>query len=175
MKEYKPIKVDISAEMIEKAKLRDKGAYNNRSFMNGHGNLVGFLGEYITLAYRPDFQLINNFNYDLLFKDYRIDVKTKHQSVPQDPMGYYEASVDVNSLHQELDFYIFCRIFKKSDNEFPYGWILGAISKDDFFKYARKLKKGDADGDNGYKVRQDCYNIRYDQLKQIKKHNERKN
>lgn len=83
------------------------------------------------------------------------------------PEGYYEASVDVNSLHQDLDYYIFCRIYKK-DETYPYGWILGGISKQEFLKSSRKLTKGQKDGDNGYIVRQDCYNIRYDALRPLK-------
>jgi hypothetical protein len=165
---YRPIQVDVTKEMIAKAHERDKGKYNDRSFMDGKGNFVGFLGEYITHAVRPDFKHVDTFNYDFLWKGRTIDAKTKHQTVPQTPPGYYEASVDVNSMHQETDYYIFCRIYRKV-NEWPYGWILGGISKQDFLDKARKLTKGDQDGNNGYVVKQDCYNIRYDQLRWLKK------
>ena len=162
-----PIKVIITPDMIEKAKERDKGKYNNRSFMNGDGNFVGFLGEYIVSFLRPDLIHVDCFNYDFLFRNLKLEVKTKHQTVPHSPRGDYEASVDVNSMHQETDFYIFCRIYKIK-NEYPYGWVMGGISKANFLIQSRKLIKGDKDGDNGYIVKQDCYNIYYNKLRPLK-------
>jgi len=165
---YDPIKVLVKQYMIEKAIARDKGKYNDRSFMDGKGNFVGFLGEYITHYVRPDFKHVDTFNYDFIWRDKTIDAKTKHQTVEYTPPGYWEASVDVNSMHQETDYYIFCRIYKNGD-QWPYGWILGGISKEAFLCKSRKLQEGEQDGDNGYIVKHDCYNIRYDQLRPIKR------
>lgn len=172
---YLPHEVRITPEMIQKATERDKGKYNNRSFMDGKGNFVGFLGEYITQYIRPELIHVDSFNYDFLLGKKKIDVKTKYQTIAYAPKGYYEASVDVNSMHQETDYYIFCRIYReehlidgKTEYKYPYGWVLGGISKESFLKESRKLIKGELDGDNGYIVKQDCYNIRYDQLKPIK-------
>ena len=163
---YNPIKIEITDEMMRLAASRDKGAYNDRSFMAGAGNVVGFLGEYMTLTLRPDMELHDTFDYDILFRGLKIDVKTKFQGVPRDPCGYYEASVDVNSLHQNTDYYIFCRVYRECDS-YPHGWVLGGISKKSFLSNGRRIKKGDKDGDNGYVVRQDCINIRYDKLHPI--------
>ena len=164
---FNPIKIQITEAMVKTANERDQGAYNNRSFMNGGGNVVGFLGEYIVKEVRPDFEHVDTFNYDFISEDRTFDVKTKKQTVSRDPLPYYEASVDVNSMHQDTNYYIFCRIFS-NDGEYPYGWILGIIGKQDFLDKSRKLKKGEKDGNNGYVVKQDCYNIRYDQLRPLR-------
>ena len=155
--------------MIRKAQERDEGQMNKRSFMKGEGNFVGFLGEYMVESIRSDFKHVDSFDYDFSCPKGTVDVKTKHQTVPFEPRGDYEASVDVNSMHQRVDYYIFCRVFKDKTGQFKHGWILGGISKKEFLEKARRLKKGDQDGDNGYIVKQDCYNLRYDQLKNVKK------
>lgn len=164
-----PIKVKITSEMIKAAKARDFGKYNEMSFMNGRGNVVGFLGEYMLHKLRPKYEHIDSFDYDFMAEGFRVDVKTKFQSVDRIPEGYYEASVTVDSMRQNTDYYIFCRIYKNTFGEMPHGWVIGSISKNKFLKKARRLAKGEQDGDNGYKVKQDCYNIRYDQLKPLKK------
>jgi hypothetical protein len=169
MPAFKPIKVNITEEMMAKAIERDKGAYNNRSFMKGKGNVVGFLGEYIVQHIRPDFEHVDTFNYDFVSNERTIDVKTKYQTVSKDPLPYYEASVDVNSMHQDTQFYIFCRIYRDRDGNYPYGWILGGIGKEEFLKRSRRLYKGDQDGNNGYIVQQDCHNLEYRDLKPLKK------
>lgn len=69
---YNPVKVDINTEMIERAVARDHGKYNNRSFMDGKGNIVGFLGEYITNFIRPDFKHIDTFDYDFLWNEKKL-------------------------------------------------------------------------------------------------------
>lgn len=164
---FAPIRIDISQEMLKKARERDNGKMNGRSFMNGYGNFIGFLGEYIVHSVRPDFKHLDSYDYDFLMGNQKIDVKTKKQTVNQTPLSTWEASIDVNSLHQDANYYIFCRILKVGD-EYPWGWILGGISKSDYINKARKLTKGDLDGDNGFRVKQDCLNLEYSKLRQIK-------
>jgi len=166
---YRPIRVKITEEMLEKANSRDNGKYNNRSFMGGEGNIVGFLGEYMVLSLRPEYEHIDSFDYDLMADGFKVDVKTKTQNVDRIPENYYEASVDVNSMHQDTEYYIFCRVYKDKDGNMPHGWVIGSISKKKFLEKARRLTKGDPDGDNGYIVKQDCHNIKYDKLKPLKK------
>lgn len=166
---YRPIKVKITDEMMKAARDRNLGRYNDRSFMDGDGNMVGFLGEYMVLSLRPDYEHADSYDYDLIADGFKVDVKTKAQGVSRAPSDYYEASVDVNSMHQNTEYYIFCRIYQDKQGNMPHGWVLGSISKKKFLKKARRLNKGEPDGDNGYIVRQDCYNIRYDQLKPLKR------
>lgn len=164
---FNPIKVQITQEMLDKAKARDDGQMNFRSFLKGKGNIIGFLGEYIVQSVRSDFKNVDSYDYDFLIGSQKIEIKTKSQSADQTPLSNWEASIDVNSLHQDTNFYIFCRILKK-DDQYPYGWILGGISKKDYIDKSRRLAKGDFDGNNGYKVKQDCLNLEYINLRQIK-------
>lgn len=154
----------ITKDMIEKARARDHGAYNNMSFMDGHGNIIGFLGEYMVAEQCPHLIHVDKFTHDFEFNGNTIEVKTKAQNIPTKPKGTFEASVTRKSIdHQIPDYYIFCRIYKMK-----HGWIMGAIASIDFLNIGRWLEKGTRDGDNGYIVKESCINIRYNQLKPIR-------
>ena len=157
--------------MIKKAKVEDQIIYNDKSFMKGEGNFVGRLGECITYWYRPDFIEMGQFDYDCIWKhrgkSETIDIKTKYQSPSCEPSKGWMASVCKDSEHQEVDNYIFCRIYKNGDN-YPYGWVIGGISKKDFFDKATFYRKGQKEGDNGYEVKQGCWSLPYSELFPIK-------
>ena len=157
------IKVNITQEMIEKAKARDHGAYNSMSFQKGAGNVIGFLGEYMVEAVCPYLTLVDEYDHDFECNGTTIDVKTKQQNVPYEPKGYYEASVTVESLQfQHPDYYIFCRVHK----DLKYGWVLGAISYDQLMKIGKRMVKGQDEGNMVFKS--DSINVQYDQLTQLK-------
>jgi hypothetical protein len=160
------IRVDFTPKMLEEAASRDHGAYNDRSFLRGRGNITGFLGEIMVKEKFPNFTHEDKFSYDFSIEGLNVEVKTKAQTVPYPPYDYYEASVALDSQHQtkNADIYIFCRVFKNRAEEFEHGWIIGWLSVEQFKKRGRFLRKGTKDGDNGYVVRADCYNIQYKQL-----------
>lgn len=135
--------------------------------MSGKGNIVGFLGEIIIHEYFKYCEFVDSYDYDLILCGERVEVKTKTQNVDIEPLPYYECSVASQSLHQEFDYYIFCRIYKNND-KFKHGWIIGTISKEDFFKKSRFLKKGEFDDRNNYTVRNDCYNLEYKYLRSLR-------
>ena len=168
MTDFNPIKLKITDDMLDQAQRRNKGAYNSNSFMAGAGNVVGFLGEYMVQSIRSDFEFKDDFNYDFISKGRKVDIKTKKQNVPTDPLGMYEASIADESLHQKVDYYVFCRVYWDNIKKtYPFGWILGVISKEKYFKNARRLKKGEKDGSNGYIVKNNCWNISYDKLDKL--------
>ena len=155
-------KLRITESMMSKARERDNGAYNSMSFMNGAGNITGFLGEYMVSEIMPHLIHVDKFSHDFEYNGIKIDVKTKNQNIPADPLGYYEASVTVDSLKfQNPDYYIFCRVHGNS-----YGWVIGAISYEDLMRNGKKMKKGRDEGNMIFK--KDSINIRYDQLKELK-------
>ena len=165
---YNPIKIQITPEMLERAKSRDCGQMNSKSFMKGKGNIVGFLGEEMVQSLSKDFIWKDSYDYDFSFKGRTVDVKSKYQSSPLPPKPNYEASIGKDSLHQRTEFYIFCRIYRDKDGNYPHGWILGAISKEEYFKKAHKLLKWQIDPSNNFYVREDCYNLPYSELHHIK-------
>lgn len=150
--------------MLKNAKERDCGQMNKRSFMKGAGNIIGFLGEEMVKKYSKLFIADESYDHDFLINGKGVDVKTKRQTVSYDPKENYEASVAMTSMHQDTDYYIFCRVFKDESGNFPYGWIIGAISKKDFVKRSTAMTKGQLDKSNGYFVKENCYNITYDKL-----------
>lgn len=161
-------------------------AYNKRSITNGERNVVGLLGElyYLRLVeeiyndhttfYKP------TFDYDVTIKannrDIKVDVKTKQRTGP--PKDYYAASIAAYSKdQQDCDYYAFTSITvdKYDSDSFSDFYFLGFIKKEDFFKQATFMKKGDLDGDNvvwkngvkrPFTITEDCYNLPYSKLTQ---------
>jgi hypothetical protein len=165
---FNPLKILITKEMFDRATERDCGQMNRNSFMKGRGNIVGFLGEELVQSLSPDFKLVDGYDYDFEFRGLKVDVKTKRQTVAFAPKPDYEASIAQESLHQKANCYIFCRVYQDpKTKEYPFGWILGAISKMRYFEMSRKLEKGQKDGNNGFVVVNDCHNLEYRLLSPI--------
>ena len=132
----------------------------NNSITKGQGNVIGFLGE-IIVANELGITLDNTYDYDLIFNDKRIDVKSKKvSSVPRD---YYECSVAALNTRQRCDLYMFTRI----KNDLSEGWILGYLEKEKYLTDSKFLKKGSIDPDNNWKVSTDCYNLPINKLETI--------
>jgi len=153
------VEVKITDDMFVKARRKaiELGQINN-SIERGDGNLIGFLGEMIAQKVIGG-RIKNTYEYDLVLKDgTKIDVKTKKTSVA--PKDYYECSIANYNTKQDCDEYCFVRV----KNTLDIGWYLGRISKEEYFKKAKFLKKGDLDGDNGYVVKADCWNLQIKEL-----------
>lgn len=156
MKHIKILKEDI--ELARKMS-DNMGALNN-SITKGQGNIIGFLGEIIVAQYL-DITLNNTYDYDLIYNDKKIDVKSKKVSSP--PRDYYECSVAALNTKQKCDLYVFTRI----KNDLSEGWILGCLEKEKYLTASTFLKKGSIDPDNNWKVSTDCYNLPINKLKNI--------
>lgn len=130
----------------------------HNSILNGGGNLAGFVGEFIAQKVMGG-EIQNTFEYDLVLDDgTKVDVKSKQTSVK--PKDYYDCSVSAFSKKQDCDRYAFVRVKK----DLTTGWYLGSKSSKEYFEEARFLKKGEKDGDNGFTVRGDCYNLKISEL-----------
>lgn len=158
-------KLMVTPDMIEKATRRDKGKYNDKSFMDGKGNFPGFLGEYIVGEYRPDWRhILDSYDFDFIMANGQsVDIKTKY-TTSDSPRGSWMASVCKDSEHQRVDYYVFVRVFKDPNGDYPFGRIYGAITKAEFMEKATFYKKGEPEGDNGYAVKQDCWSLPYEQM-----------
>lgn len=176
-----PLEVQITNSMLLKARLRESDAgdpYKGASIENGKGRFYGFLGEEIVHELMPQLIQENTKDYDFRFKDFTFDVKTKTRKNKPEP--YYDATVDKSASHQNTNFYIFVSILapqnliQKTHSEivhFPYttAWIMGFITRKDFYKNARFFKAGDIDPSNKIKYRDSIHLVRYDQLFEIRK------
>jgi len=156
MKHIKILKEDIELAR----KMSDNMGVLNNSITKGQGNIIGFLGEIIVAQYL-DITLNNTYDYDLIYNDKKIDVKSKKVSSP--PRDYYECSVAALNTKQKCDLYVFTRI----KNDLSEGWILGCLEKEKYLTASTFLKKGSIDPDNNWKVSTDCYNLPINKLKNI--------
>jgi len=146
---------------IAHAKAAEMGTLRN-SISNGEGNVIGFLGE---LAANSIFggSLENTYQYDILLKDGRtVDVKSKRAKVK--PLPYYECSVSAHNIKQECDFYCFVRV----TNDLQMAWVLGMIDKHEYYQKANFVPKGTIDGNNNFEIKGDCYNLKIQELHDLR-------
>ena len=151
--------IEITLDMIDKARVKaeDMGRLNN-SILQGRGSVAGFIGEQIALHCLGG-TWENTYEYDIILPDgSKVDVKTKQTSVT--PLPEYDCSVANFNTKQECDMYAFVRV----KGDLTVGWYLGSVTKEEYFKKARFMKKGDIDPSNNYKVRADCYNLTIKEL-----------
>lgn len=146
--------------MIEKAQKRstDLGVLRT-SIEEGQANLQGMLGEAIVSQYFNVGYDQNTFDYDFIIKGLRIDVKTKQTK------GGISANFETSiyNTQQNCDGYIFCRIEK----DHSYGYIVGFITKKEYFEKASFIGAGTVDGSNGFTHKRNCYNLPITQLHNI--------
>ena len=155
--------ISVTHEMLEDAKKKalDMGRIKN-SITKGDGNIAGFLGEFLCASLLPyGSKISNTYDYDIVSGDKFIDVKTKRTKVK--PKPYYDCSIASLSTHQKCSHYIFTRVLYDCSK----AWILGWMSKEEYFDKARFLAKGERDGDNGFIVKADCYNLPIEDLYEI--------
>lgn len=133
------------------------------SITNGDGNLAGIIGEIIA-ASEVGGDIVNTYDYDVVADGIRYDVKTKRCTSP--PKEYYEVSVADYNTSQMCDRYLFTRVGFR-DGVFGHCFILGWMSPPEYYDRARFLRKGDLDGDNGFIVKADCWNLPISELHSI--------
>ena len=153
--------INIKHEDVCRAKSLSSnlGTLNN-SITKGRGNVYGFLGELITANFLG-VDLSNTYDYDIIYKDTKIDVKTK--KVSSEPKPHYECSIANLNTKQKCDVYVFTRVLKDMSK----GWILGFLTKEDYFNKATFLKRGNIDPSNNWTVKTDCFNLSISNLKPI--------
>lgn len=140
----------------------------NNSIRQGKGNFDGFVGENalkLFLNIPLDLEQ-NTYDYDVVYNNKTIDVKTKKTSVV--PQPFHEGSVAAYNTKQQCDFYVFTRILYHENGYIPKTvYITGFMPKKEYFEKARFLKKGQTDGSNNFTVKADCYNMLYKDMRPI--------
>ena len=156
------IQVKITPEIIARAKKKAATVGNLQGSITGSlSHVVGAIGEVI-VADAIDGTHSNTYDYDLVRDGERIDVKTKRCNTR--PFPHYDCSVAAHGAKQDCDSYIFVRILTDSSQ----AWILGHISKKEFYTKATKYKRGDVDPANGFTFKADCYNLPISELSDVK-------
>jgi len=149
-------------QVLQARKKADNLGVLKNSIRQGKGNFIGFLGEEC-VSYIYEIPIENTYDYDLKsVNGKKFDVKTKVVTTP--PKDDFECSVSDYNTKQDCDYYIFVRIL----NSYSKGWILGIISKIEFFARAIKHEVGDFDESNNFTFRSDTWNLPHWQLYDFK-------
>jgi hypothetical protein len=152
--------------ITEDQKKRAKELYEfnvlNGSVTKGKGNEVGALGEIIVWdKYKSKTKYVGDYNYDMIIKGVKVDVKTKAQNLP--PSDHHTYNIFAFNTKQKCDYYCFVVIL----NDLTKGWIVGWKEKEAFFKEAKFRKKGDVDDNtpnSSFRFTGDCYCLNIKQL-----------
>lgn len=152
------IVIPIIPEMVELATIRaanlPKSTLKN-SVMKGKKTMIGFLGEIALNYLLMDSVVENTFDYDLIYKGLKIEVKTKDTTVV--PQIDYEGTVPAYNKTQQCDVYAFLRVL----NDLSNAYFCGMIQKNVFDEKAYFVKEGQRYGSNNWKARVDCWNMFY--------------
>jgi hypothetical protein len=156
------LKVNIDENMIARAKERAKAIPQSRNtFMPFDRHVAGFAGEEMIIKSFDGFVETKGdqvYNYDFLFNNKKIEVKTK--LVTSEPKPHYECST-YTYFNQQTEYLVFNRVFnadKSSKYSWPYGWILGWITYDKFHEIKNLIPKGQMQS-NGFETRTSTWNI----------------
>jgi hypothetical protein len=136
------------------------------SIRQGDGNFDGFVGE-AAVKFLLGIPLEidqNTYDHDIVWHGLSIDVKTKKTSVIPEP--HHECSVAAYNTRQRCTHYVFTRVYYPAGLLMPQTtYIMGWTEKEEYFRRARFLRRGQLDGSNGFAVREDCWNLAYSDLR----------
>jgi hypothetical protein len=158
------IEVEITKEMVEEAMQRASEVPELRnSDTQNHGTKIAALSD-IMVHKTWGGRIASNMSYDFDWispKLYLFEIKSKERNVV--PQPWHNCTVKKYNTDQKCDYYLFTSIF----GDYSRGWILGYISKENFFNKATFFKKDEVDPDprgDKYKFPSDCYNLKIEQL-----------
>jgi hypothetical protein len=103
-----------------------------------------------------------SYDFDWISDKFKLfEIKAKERNVKPDT--WHNCTVYNYNTKQRCEYYLFTSVY----GDHSQGWIIGYISKDDFYQKATFFKKGQADPDERggkYVFPADCYNLKIEQL-----------
>ncbi len=155
------IQIKITPDILSRAKKKAATVGNLQGSITGSlSNVVGAIGEIVVEDYAGG-EPVNSKDFDLLIKNRRVDVKTKRCNTTPSPN--YDCSVAAHGSKQDCDSYVFVRILTDHSK----AWILGEVTKENFYAKATRYNRGDVDPSNGFTFRADCYNLAIQELEKV--------
>jgi hypothetical protein len=158
------IKIQLTPEILERAKSYFDFEALPNSITKGGGNIYGAIGEIITLDHYKKLgvkaERANTYDYDLIIDGLKVDVKARPLNKPLRPWN--SASIPAYQKQQKTDYYIFVFILK----DYSAAWLAGYLSKEDFYTKARLYLKDEPSGFN-FNFHLDTYTIISRQLDPI--------
>lgn len=133
---------NISDEILKRVKYKDSITPKYKSVVPIEDrNFIGILGEECVKSYLNLLTEDNTYDYDIIFKNKKIDVKSK--KCIRIPRLDYECGVSHNSLKQKCDYYLFTRLyFDEKVNKYTKAYFMGFCSKKFFLENAIVCKAG---------------------------------
>ena len=158
------IKIDITDQQIIKAqKLYNFKALNN-SITEGESQIYGALGEVMVMDFlrslNKPVKYIGSYDYDLEINGKKIDVKTI--KTDKEPTNDFNANISAFNTRQQTDFYLWCSVAESM----KYGYIIGYLEKDEFYRIAELKKKGQIDWGK-WVFKSDTYTTKVKNIKKI--------
>lgn len=148
-------------EILEAKRLYDFKKLNN-SITEGQSQIYGALGEVMVMnffkLYYENVEYVGSYDFDLKINGKKIDVKTI--KTDKEPTKDFNANISAFNITQKTDFYLWCSVAENM----KYGYIIGYLEKDEFYKIAQLKKKGEIDWGN-WVFKSDTYTT---QIKNIK-------
>ena len=148
-------------EIIEAKRLYDFKKLNN-SITEGQSQIYGALGEVMVMnffkLYYENVEYVGSYDFDIKINGKKIDVKTI--KTDKEPTKDFNANISAFNITQKTDFYLWCSVAENM----KYGYIIGYLEKDEFYKIAQLKKKGEIDWGN-WVFKSDTYTT---QIKNIK-------
>jgi hypothetical protein len=161
------LEVDVSKEILDKAESR------NQLFLKKYGNsgthrtnksrqrITGYLAEAAVQTIFPKLEISNNEKFDFTLQNVTFDVKAQGCNV--EPQPDYVGTLYEEQAVRSPDFYVFAR----TRNDLNKVWIIGFISKKNFFNKSKLIPSGTKN--NNFSYDQSRYEIQYNQLTVPKK------
>lgn len=148
-------------EIIEAKRLYDFKKLRN-SITEGQSQIYGALGEVMVMnffkLYYENVEYVGSYDFDIKINGKKIDVKTI--KTDKEPTKDFNANISAYNITQKTDFYLWCSVAENM----KYGYIIGYLEKDEFYKIAQLKKKGEIDWGN-WVFKSDTYTT---QIKNIK-------
>ena len=161
------IRVEITSKIMSRGRLYlptpDVTIKNNLKF--GYDNeriLKGYIGEIVVNDYLVGSERINCYDYDLLYKDFKLEVKTVTRT--NKPELSYDFSI-TSRMQQNADYYICVWLLK----DLSAAYILGYIKCKDFNEQSELIVAGSII--NNYKTMSDQRIIKINKLNKFKQTN----
>ena len=158
------IKINITdQQIIEAQKLYNFKALNN-SITEGESQIYGALGEVMVMDFlrslNKPVKYIGSYDYDLEINGKKIDVKTI--KTDKEPTNDFNANISAFNTRQQTDFYLWCSVAESM----KYGYIIGYLEKDEFYRIAELKKKGQIDWGK-WVFKSDTYTTKVKNIKKI--------
>jgi hypothetical protein len=155
------IEIKITEDQRERGRELYKFNVLRGSVTKGEGNKVGALGEILVWdRYKKVTEYVGNFDFDLLIKGKKVDVKTKKQNIP--PATHHSCNIFAKHKKQKCDYYCFVFIHVSMET----GWIVGWKEKEKFYAEATFREKGEIDDtlNTTWEYKDDCYTMKIVEL-----------